>query len=349
MTMKILALLLLVPSLAAAQGLSTSGPGASSERILRRVRFSEGCYPTPSGGAQIARATPGTYTSGAGTVVTCSANQIRVGPSGILSEIARTNYVLNSTTHPKTAEATASIGTGTAVARHAGSGTMTLAAGTATVTGLSCTTVAAGTLCTFTVTVAGTMTITTTAGTTRAQVESGSLWASSWIDTAGSATARSEDYVRTVGFPSLPSNWCIAATFQPAEGRAWSDTQGGGFRMLQAGSDGGANSFRLRLAGSLIFEVYDGAVAVKSATATIPGSFNAGSAQRIVLCNANGTTTINVGGAVISGANTGAGTGVLAATPTDMGVGGTQAGTLQFGGFVGDVKICAGSVPSRCR
>lgn len=155
----------------------------------------------------VTRSSAATYEVG-GTLWTAPAGALRVNSDGALIEASATNYALNSGTHPKTTEASASVTTGAAVAWHAGTGTMTLAAGTATVTGLSCTAVAAGTPCTFTVTVAGTMSITTTAGTTRVQIENSSV-PTSYIATTTTAATRQADVVSVASpFATVPTAIC---------------------------------------------------------------------------------------------------------------------------------------------
>jgi hypothetical protein len=167
--------------------------GASSDVALEKTFPTPGCYASGTGGVFVSRATVANYENPPGTLNSCAAGSYRVEADGLLVESARTNYVLNATTHPKTGEATGSLSTGAHVAWHAGTGTMTVAAGTATVTGLTCTAVSPGTICSFTVTVAGTMSITTSAGTVaRAQIENG-LYPTSFITTAGTATARNAD------------------------------------------------------------------------------------------------------------------------------------------------------------
>jgi hypothetical protein len=100
---------------------------------------------------------------------------------------------------------------------------MTIANGTATTTGLSCTAVAPGTLCTFTVTVAGTMAVTTAAGVTHAQIECPGSYRTSQINTAGTAVARNAD--------------AISAT-APAGTTFWSYALNGGARTGAAASPG---------------------------------------------------------------------------------------------------------------
>lgn len=85
---------------------------------------------TPATALTVTRSSSATYENPPGTLVTATANRLRVAADGALIEAGATNYVLNSGTHPKTTEASASVTTGAAVAWHAGTGTMTLAAGT---------------------------------------------------------------------------------------------------------------------------------------------------------------------------------------------------------------------------
>ena len=145
----------------------------SGSNVLANFPFTTpGCYASGSAlgtkgqTVTVTRATVKQCETSSGVWTQCGNNAACVEASGLLVEPARYNYALNSATHPKTTEASGSLGTGAHIAWHAGTGTMTIAAGTATVTGLSCAGVAVGTSCTFTVTVAGTMAITTEAGAT---------------------------------------------------------------------------------------------------------------------------------------------------------------------------------------
>ena len=242
--MRKLFLLALLPSLAWGQAITPAGAaisgvrpainhGAGSSLALSLPFSTPGCYASGSAmgtkgeAVSITRASAATYQDASGTVYTCAAGYMRVGCDygfsglcGLLVEEARTNYALASATHPKSAEATASLPTGSYVAWHAGTGTLTLAAGTATVTGLSCSAVSAGTLCSFTVTAAGTMAITTTSGTTHVQVEPGTF-RTSRIDTTTAAVARAADVVTVTNPLTNPARWCVQGTYLLEYGRAW--------------------------------------------------------------------------------------------------------------------------------
>jgi len=211
-----------------------------------------GCWPTGSAmGTKgqtitVSRTGTATYANAAGTIATCQANEARVGcdPTnlavcGLLVEPARTNYVLNSATHPKTTEATGSLSTGAHVAWHVGTDPMSVTTGTAVATGLSCSSVSAGTVCAFTVTSAGTMLITTGAGVTHAQIENGT-YRTSQIATAGTATARSADAI-SIANPlaaTNPATWCVEGTYAPAEA-SWA---GGQFYLWSIGAAGSSPS-----------------------------------------------------------------------------------------------------------
>jgi hypothetical protein len=188
------------------------------------------------------------------TTKTCEVNGITwnvaagapcITPTGMLVERTATNYVLNNRTHPKAAEATGSItATQACVGWHEGTGTMTIAAGTATVTGLSCTAVSPGTLCTFNVTVTGTMAITTSAGTvTKAQIECPGSTKTSEIPTAGTAVARNAD-VLSLANPrngqSIQSE-CMSGYFTPYSG-LWTAQDR---YTLMHGQNGGAPSINI--------------------------------------------------------------------------------------------------------
>ena len=262
----------------------------------------------------------------------------RVTTQGLLVERASTNYVLNNRTHPKAAEATGALPTGAHVAWHEGTGTMTVAAGTATVTGLSCTAVSPGTLCTFNVTVTGTMAITTSAGTvTKAQIEGGSTKTSE-IPTAGTALARNADQA-TVPTPSglSPSRWCVEVVGTPYGGRAWGAAQS---YLVTGGPNAGANSFRLYsdTAGTAVLNVYDGSPSLRTWTSSAHG-FSAGSTHRISGRDNSGVLSVFGDGASLGGSASGAGTGVFSSFPSTLYLGANSAGSLPFDGYLRDLRI----------
>ena len=244
---------------------------------------------------------------------------------GLVIEAAATNYVLNSTTHPKTTQATGALPTGQFRARHAGTGTMTLVAGTATVTGLSCSAVAAGTVCSGNVTVGGTLSITTTAGTTRAQVEAGT-WTTSWIDTAGTPLLRNNDQV-SVTLPALAgaTKWCVSGTYSLNDGRAWN-----GDSMWTTGT--GANTSYL----GGYFGVFDSGNVQRYIGTFTPTT----GTRRIVACDIAGALSVTIDGTNLGLANQGAGTGYVTTWPATLSLG-YSAGTY-LSGFVKGFKVCRG-------
>ena len=326
-------LVALLPSLAFAQGLSLTRPGATGGgKVLWSAAFgTPGCYASgqtagASSAIAITRTTSATYVDGNGDVQTCAAGQFRVAPDGLLVEPARTNYVLQSTTHPKAAEATGTLPTGLYYARHTGGGTMTIAAGTATITGLSCTTVAVGTPCTFTVTVTGTAAITTTAGATRAQIELGAF-GTSWIDTTTTALARNQDTV-TATIPSVPSKWCVAATAMPVEQTAWGSL--GAIRIWATGGTG-ANSSYIDTGG---LTVIDAAAATRIAGYTFPAS----GSVRLIGCSTAGVLSLSATAGTV-GALSGAGTGILGTPGTTLFFGNNVISNRSISGYLKDIRI----------
>jgi hypothetical protein len=251
-----------------------------------------------------------------------------------------TNYVLNDRTHPKAAEATASLGTGAYVGWHAGTGTMTIAAGTATVTGLSCTAVSPGTLCTFTVTGAGTMNITTSASTvTMAQIEPGT-YSTEEIATAGASASRAATVASTVESVPLGNKWCHSATVTAGNGRAWTVVDA---YLWGMGASAAANTARLRATsgGTLVFDVYDSGATIKTWT-TGAHSWTAGSTHRVTACNNAGAMSVYSDGVVLSGSTSGAGTGILSATATPLYIGQISTGSY-LDGYTAQHKTCRGA------
>lgn len=261
----------------------------------------------------------------------------RITTQGMLIERASTNYVLNNRTHPKTAEATGSItATQACVGWHEGTGTMTIANGTATTTGLSCTAVSPGTLCTFNVTVTGTMAITTSAGTvTKAQIECPGSTKTSEIPTPGTATARNAD-VATVPTTSglSPSRWCVEVVGTPYT--VW-NSRAGTQLLWNTYAGALANSTWLNVSNtSVAFPVYDSAGVVK--TQTFTHGFGATSTpHRFSAANSNGTLALRVDGASV-GTVSGAGTGVQTAFLGTLTLG-SQSGLYYHDGYLRDLRI----------
>ena len=169
----------------------------------------------------VIRATLATYVGINGTTrFTVPAGVARITSTGLLDEPLRIQYVKNNSTHPKTAEDTAAVGTGAHVAWAEGTGNFTVAVNTATATGLPCTQ-AVGTLCSFTVTGAGTLAVTTDATVTTASVENGAT-KTSFIPTTTTATQRNADVV----------------TFTAPAGTTWETLTNSGTRSGAAASPG---------------------------------------------------------------------------------------------------------------
>jgi hypothetical protein len=323
------------------------------------ARFT-GLMPQRGGALSITRTTTGT-----GAYATFTANGViwpasdywpRIEAAGVLVEVARENYVLNSITHPKTTEATASLPTGLYLGWHTGTGTMTIAAGTATISGLTCTAVAAGTVCGWSVTGAGTVLVTTTAGTTAAQIEkyttSGSA-PSSLIVTGAALGARSLEVVSGVWPAGLQTSWCVrAAALMAPTTRVWSSTAPGP-TWLEVGSIAAANSARLILIGSApSFRVHDAAGTARTAQ----GNFT-GTTTGVPITAMGCSDRVGVARFYRDGANQGnaiaGGTGLWGAVPTIFYIGGSASTAMQ--GWVRDVRICnataiaSTTTPVRCR
>lgn len=343
------AVLALLWSLAVhAQGLNAFPPGGSGGKVLVSLPFATvGCFASGTGGVSITRVTASTYWDGSATQ-TCAAGSYRVEADGLLVEPARSNFVLSSTTHPKTDEATASIGTGLFQARHQGTGTMTLVAGTATVTGLSCSGVAAGTVCTGTVTVAGTLTITTTEGTTRAQVETGAF-PTSWIDNASAvaAAARNADQVYIANpIATGTPNWCVSATAKPSTARQWS------LAYLWTLGDGSQNNngyyALVATTNKNRMLIKDGSAVNNIIDETSAHSYAAGESHRFTGCAVGQVMSMATDGTLVAVSRSGAGT-LSITMPAAMGIGisGTSA-ALPLGGYIKNFKVCKAKKPSEC-
>jgi len=262
----------------------------------------------------------------------------RVTTQGTLIERASLNAVLNNRTHPKTAEATAALGTGAHVAWHEGTGTMTVAAGTATVTGLSCTAVAPGTLCKFTVTAGGTMVITTSAGTvTKAQIETGSTKTSE-IPTAGTSVARNADSVNVATTVMGTLNpFCMEVTATPYGGRAWTTTPAKSIFSTFNGSF--LNTVSLRegyLGGGATGSLLGNPATGQSAIVT--GALSAGTHRLSVSGSFAGVPTVRVDGATPAFTTSGSPGSISTWSNSriELGAGGASA---EFDGHLRDFKV----------
>lgn len=300
------------------------------------------------------RNSPASYTDNAGNTWTAAQfiTRLAYGSAtqyGALIEASSTNYALNSSTHPKTSEATASMPLGASVCWHRGAGTMTVAASGAVVTGLSCSAVSAGTPCTFTVTTAGTMSVTTTSGTTHVQCEPGSV-PTSWIPTAAASASRPADVV-TAAAPSWfkGSKWSLEGVVAPYGSRSW-----GGAALpaiVSVGTAGSASSGRLYADGSgnLVIDSYDGSTTLRRAT--YAHGFSASSQHRVVGGVASMVPAIGVDGSFVTVTSSGSGTGKINSPPALMYLGQTSAAGTQLNGYLREVKIktvkqlVAGAVP----
>jgi hypothetical protein len=243
------------------------------------------------------------------------------------------NFVLNNRTHPKAAEATGSIiATQTCVGWHEGTGTMTIANGTATTTGLSCTAVSPGTLCTFTVTVTGTMAITTSAGTvTKAQIECPGITKTSEIPTSGTSGRRNADVV-TVPSPTLsdPNRWCVEGSWTPYGGRAWGSNGAPQYVAVGAG-DNSVEFFRDVSATLIRYGITNSAATTTSYSYT--HAFSAGSTHKLQAIDNGGFMSMRADGVPMSRAL------VAGTEPATMTLFDTPISFASFGTSAADVYL----------
>lgn len=257
--------------------LTTPGDWASGTTALVTV---------PAGGAAITntRTSVATYENPPGTIVSVAAGRLRVEADGLVIERQATNFALNSATHPKAAEASASIPVGAVAAWHRGTGTLTIAAGTATLAGLACAGVAAGTVCYFSVTVAGTVLITTTAGTTHVQVEQitraglvSPAERTTDIVTGGTSATRTADQISAVISAPASGTYCADVTVKRYAGRAWTAAPfwtGTEDTILDVGDGNGFIALTINSAGNLQFywQGTGGSANAGASRATIAGA-----------------------------------------------------------------------------
>lgn len=279
-----------------------------------------------------------------GTVYTIPAGVPCINAKGLRVEPARTNYALNSATNPKTTEASAALSAGAHVAWHTGAGTMTIEAGTATVTGLSCTAVAAGTVCPFTVTVGGTMAITTSGAATHVQIEAGA-YRTSAIVTTTAAVARNADAASVVNALAAtnPSAWCVGGTYTPEYGTAWATLPDYAY-LYGAPGAGGANTHVLNF-------VTSGTKRIQMRTWSSPANRAPDvsvaawtGAQTVHACSSPSRTAVYQSG-VLGGS---AGGATFASQPATF-TPGSQGGSGELGGYIKNFRLCNKGDPKLCK
>lgn len=157
---------------------------------------------------------------------------------------------------------------------------------------------------------------------------------------AGTAVERFADVITSSWPSSAKSAWCVRATVTPTLGRAWNAADA---YLWSSGTSAAANSARLLASssGTLVFDVYDGAGAAKTATYT--HGFTAGSKHTITACDVGGTLSMFVDAAVVTPTITGAGTGTWSAAPSTLYFGTLSAAGTEAAGVSGSVKVCKSS------
>jgi hypothetical protein len=269
------------------------------------------------------------------------------GGGGLLVTAAATEYLLNNTA-PAT-QTTASLGTGAYTGNSLGTGGVTFSVVGATATGLPCTTttfldVGEAGDCHFTVTVAGTVLATVVGSVTFEQLTN-TAYRVPDIIAAGTATTVIADVISVTNPATLNGKpWCMGATVAPYAG-TWAVT---GSAISAGASHTGANSVELDINASLadIGLVYDATPTLKQQSFTLADS----KAHKLLVCNAAGTITQWVDGALVSGAGSGAGTGILGANPSTIYLGSEAGGTP--GGqavYLQNVLICNSSAGGSCK
>ena len=288
------------------------------------------------------RTTTATYENPAGKVWTAAPGVARITTNGLLVEPARTNYVLQSATANKAAEATGTLPTGACVGWHDGTGNMTIANGTATTTGLSCAAVAPGTLCTFTVTVGGTMAITTAAGATHAQIECVGSYRTSRIVTTTTAVIRNADVVSAT-VPAVSKKFCLAASAYRPNGTTW--LAGSLNKVFAEVGNRITNTFDVGIDG-VAKPYWEAADTAGNWRYTNAASVSVVSdvSHRLGGCFDAWTLTQYLDGAQLAATFTTIGTPGTLTPATTMYLGSGANGTnYQIGGFLKNVKLCNGN------
>lgn len=144
-----------------------------------------------------------------------------------------------------------------------------------------------------------------------------------------------------------PSAFCLGAQATPAD---WS-TGANGY-LLGWGAAGAANTARVLsfATGGIYFGAFDATPAERY---VLPAEPTAGK-HEVVGCDLGGMLTVDLDNIRVSGAQQGAGTGVLTAVPTTLYIGGSNSGTLQINGGISgvcegrtaaSVRRCLGRIP----
>jgi len=181
-----------------------------------------------------------------------------------------------------------------------------------------------------------------------AQVEIGT-YPTSLIPTTTATVPRNADVI-SVQNPLVLGDrrWCLSGSYTPVEHRPWGLLSIGGANALwELGLNGGTNTGRLLEASSgyAQFNVYDALGAVRTGFSI--RSLTLG-ARRIVTCVHDVVPTITLDGTP-QAAWTGGGSGVWLAMPNPLYLGTAADGTLSFGGYIQNIKVCRTSSAGTCR
>lgn len=306
------------------------------------IDFADGRYfqvGQPAGAAlsqllTVTRAQTGSYTTNllptaaiGFPYATFAANIPRLLPgAGLISEEARTNLLLNSTT-PVT-QTTASLGIGTYTLWVNGSGTATPSAGTATISGASA--ASNGAPNTFTVSVAGTVVITVVGSLNAFQLELGTF-GTSLIVTAGATQARAADVMKLTNLPSFGPSYTIYASGTPEAPTSYATSQ----FMLAITTASGTDRIQIARTGGGSFAAF---MRVGGTNTYIqqPATWSQNTFGKIAL-----SVTANAQNAAYNGiAMTAGSQAAIPAAPTEIDIGGLLAASF-FNGPVSRVTIFA--------
>lgn len=169
-------------------------------------------------------------------------------------------------------------------------------------------------------------------------------YATSYIATAGTATARGADVLTATNPISKGDSWCIDVTAQPSGLHSYGLQS---FPTLwEVGSHGAANSANVQLTttGGIFFNVYDSAGTQKAVTSNTPTDVS----HRFTACaTSGGTLHFYVDGVLSESGSSGAGTGTWDTTPSGLYIGDQSSGGGSLDGYEKSFRIIRSADPTR--